>query len=599
MRVWRTSWMAWCGLAVVVAVATVAGMLAFPGRRPKSAQAFPIRLRDVTADTGITFQHTDGGSGKRYIIESMSAGVATFDYDGDGLLDIYFINGCPLPGTPVADPPPTNRLYRNRGGGQFEDVTDQAGVGETGYGLGVCIADYNHDGFPDIYVSNFGPKVLYRNNGDGTFTDVTQQAGVADGDQVGAGSCFLDMDGDGNLDLYVANYVDFTCAKHLPEFSDGFPVYTSPKAYNACRHSIYQNLGDGSFADVTQESGIGARVGPGMGVVCMDYDNDGHTDIFTCNDGYGNFCWHNDGDGHFEEVALTNGLKFNGDGAPVASMGADVADYDHDGWFDIFQTSYQGERPILFKNLGGVFEDVTRLTDAAAGGLNNVKWGCGFADFDNDSHVDIFYLTGHIQDNVELFDRTTSYEGYPVLLKNSGEGDFVNVSDLCGNGLQVKMVGRGLALDDLDNDGCIDVVILNSRRPAVVLQGESATDNHWLEIQLRGVKANRDGVGARVKVTAGNAVVQFDEVHSGRGYQSHFGSRLHFGLGQHERVDQVEVQWPGGGVDVLKDVPVDDVLTIIEGQTVPIGKHGRTGSQRDNVPAVSPLQTDGQAAVDR
>ncbi|MHB0954912.1 MAG: CRTAC1 family protein [Pirellulaceae bacterium] len=563
MRVLRASWTVCGGLLVIAAVAAVAGILAFPRPVPQPDPACPIQLRDVTAETEITFQHTDGGSGERYIIESMSAGVATFDYDGDGRLDIYFLNGSPLEGTPLEDPPPTNRLYRNLGDLRFEDVTAQAGVGEVGYGLAVCIGDYNHDGFPDIYVSNFGPKVLYQNNGDGTFSDVTQQAGVADGNQVGAGPSFLDMDRDGNLDLYVANYVDFTYANHLAEFSDGFPVYTSPKAYHPCRHSLFRNLGDGSFADVTQESGIGASASPGMGVVCTDYDNDGHTDVFICNDGYGNFCWHNDGQAHFEEVALTNGLKFNGDGAPVASMGADVADYDHDGWFDIFQTSYQGERPILFRNLGGVFEDVTRLTDAAAGGLNNVKWGCGFADFDNDGHADIFYVTGHIQDNVELFDRTTSYEGYPVLLRNTGQGSFVNVTNQSGDGLEVKMVGRGVALDDLDNDGCIDVVILNSRRPAVILKGEPAPGNHWLQIQLRGVTANRDGVGARVKVTAGD-LVQFDEVHSGRGYQSHFGSRLHFGLGRQSRVDQVEVRWPGGGVDLLDEVPINGQLTIIQ-----------------------------------
>jgi hypothetical protein len=557
--------MIWCALAGIVAAAAVAGVTSIPRRLPAPEEAFPIQLHDVTGDTGIAFRHTDGSGGRRYILESMSCGLATFDYDGDGLIDVYFINGRPLLGTKAEGPPPTNRLYRNLGGFRFEDVTDRAGVAEAGYGLGVCIGDYDNDGHPDVYVSNFGPKVLYRNNGDGTFTDVTRQAGVADGDQVGGGVCFLDADGDGLLDLYVANYVDFTYAKHVPEFSDGFPVYTTPKAYDPSRHSLFRNRGDGSFADVTVESGIARHPGPGMGMICADYDNDGATDVFVLNDGFGNFCWHNDGQGRFEEVSQSNGLKFNGDGAPMASMGVDAADYDHDGWLDFFQTSYQGERPILFRNFSGLaFDDVTRLTGAGEGGLNNVKWGCGFADFDNDGHKDVFYVNGHIQDNIELFDRTTSYEGYPVLLRNTGQGKFVNVSSLAGDGMKVKIVGRGVALEDLDNDGRVDVVIVSSRRPAVVLRNESLSGNHWLELQLRGVKTNRDGVGARVKVVAGD-LVQVEEVHSGRGYQGHFGSRLHFGLGQRGRVDRIEVRWIGGGVDVVDNVAVDRIATLVEG----------------------------------
>jgi hypothetical protein len=562
---WRR-WQFWCVLAGAVATAAaVAGVISIRREAPKVKEAFPIDLHDVTGSTGITFRHTDGSGGNRYILESMSAGVATFDYDGDGLLDVYFLNGRPLQGTKADGPPPKNRLYRNLGGLRFEDVTDLAGVGDAGYGLAVCVGDYDNDGHPDVYASNFGPKVLFRNNGDGTFRDVTAQAGVADGDQIGAGACFLDVDGDGDLDLYVANYVHFTYAKHTPEFSDGFPVYTSPKAYDPSRHTLFENRGDGSFADVTTQSGIGQHPGPGMGIVAADYDNDGSTDLFVLNDGFGNFCWQNDGTGRFEEVALVNGLKFNGDGAPVASMGTDCADYDNDGWLDFFQTSYQGERPVLFKNLGGYcFEDVTRLTGAGEGGLNNVKWGCGFADFDNDGHKDIFYVNGHLQDNVELFDRTTSYEGYPALLRNTGQGKFANVSALCGEGMQVRMVGRGVALDDLDNDGRVDAVILSSRRPAVILRNESPPTNHWLQLRLLGTKTNRDGVGARVRVVAGD-LVQTDEVHSGRGYQSHFGSRLHFGLGNRPRVDRIEVRWIGGGVDILEDVAVDRLATIAEG----------------------------------
>jgi len=574
----------WYAVAAVAAIAVAAAVLLnIAATPPPPEEPFPIQLRDVTGETGIAFRHTDGSGGRRYIVETVASGVATFDYDGDGLIDVYFLNGRPLPGTTTAGPPPKNRLYRNLGGMRFEDATDRAGVGNAGYGLGVCIGDYNNDGYPDIYVSNFGPKVLYRNNGDGTFTDVTAQTGVTDGDQVGAGACFLDIDGDGHLDLYVANYVDFTFDKHVPEVSDGFPVYTGPRTYEPLRHSLFHANGDGTFTDVTMSSGIGRYPGPGMGVVCADYDNDGHTDVFVLNDVFGNFLWHNDGKGRFEEVGLAAGVKYNAEGVPLGSMGVDCADYDNDGWLDFFQTAYCRELPALFRNRGrGRFEDVTRKAGAAEGGTNNIKWGCGFVDFDNDGHKDIFYVNGHLQDNIEEFDGTTSYAGRPVLLRNTGDGHFVNVSNLAGDGMNVKVVGRGVAFDDLDNDGRIDVVILTSRGPPVILRNESPAGNHWLQVELQGVKTNRGGVGARVKVVAGD-LAQSDEVHSGRGYQSHFGSRLHFGLGEREKVDRIEVRWIGGGTDVFENVAVDQLVTLVEGGSLLRG-HVRPPAARRSAP---------------
>lgn len=528
----------------------------------------PIQLKDVTGPAGIRFVHTDGSSGRRYIVESVASGLATFDYDGDGDIDIYFLNGAPLPGT-AAGNAPRNALYRNDGGWKFTDVTEAAGVGDLGYGLGVCVGDYDNDGDPDIYLNNFGPNVLYRNNGNGTFTDVTKQAGVANGEKVGAGACFLDIDADGDLDLFVANYIDFTLAKHQTRHVNGHPAYVGPMAYGPVTSTLFRNNGDGTFTDISVESGISAQAGTGMGVVCADYDDDGDTDIIVGNDAMANFVWNNDGKGHFKEVGLLTGLAYDLHGIGQGTMGVDCADYDNDGRLDFHMTSYQKQWALLYHNVGrGLFDDVTHVTGAGAGTYHQVEWGNGLVDFDNDGYRDLFIACGHLQDNVELWDDTASYEARPLLLANTGRGKFVDVSARAGDGLLVKRSSRGAAFDDLDNDGDIDVVVLNSRREPTLLRNDSRTGNHWLGVRLRGVRSNRDGIGARIKVVAGDLTL-IDEVHSGRGYQSHFGMYPHFGLGPRTRIDRIEVRWIGGGTNLLQGVTADRLIRITEGESQP------------------------------
>ena len=548
-------------LACLLAVAVLAarGAAAAP-------ETSPIRLQDVTAQTGIAFRHTDGSSGRRYIVETVTAGLATFDYNSNGLADIYFLNGAPLPGTP-ADPnaPPQNALYRNNGDFTFTDVTAEAGVGDTGFGLGVAVADYNNDGFPDIFVNNFGRNVLYRNNGDGTFTEATLAAGVDGGELVGAGACFLDVDGNGSLDLYVGNYVDFTFDNHVEVIVRGIPQYSGPMDYDPVPDILYRNNGDGTFTDVTYESGIAAYSGMGMGIIALDFDNDGHTDIAVLNDFHGDYFFRNDGTGRFEEVGLATGFAYDANGQPQASMGVDAADYDNDGWIDLYHTAYAGALPALYRNVEGLFfEDVTRESGVAAGTFPWVNWGTGFADFDNDGLRDLYVAHGHLHDNVHLFNPATAYEVRNQVFWNVGGGQFVDVSASCGDGLDAELSSRGVALDDLDNTGKVDVVVLNSRREPTVLRNTTATGHRWLQVELRGVTSNRDGVGSHVRVVAGD-LTQLAEVHSGRGYQGHFGSRLHFGLGDRDRVDRIEVRWHGADWELFRDVPVDRCLTLTQG----------------------------------
>ncbi len=553
----------WSGfLALVIgAIVTLAGRS--PAAAPEN-DSCPIQMTNVTEATGITFRHTDCSSGRRYIVETLTAGVALFDYDGDGAVDIYFLNGAPTPGY-HAEKIPRNALYRNDGNWHFTDVTDQAGVGDTGFGLGVAVADYNNDGALDLYVNNFGPNVLYQNNGDGTFRDVIASAGVGAGNLTGAGACFLDIDGDGDADLYCANYIDFTYQNHVQPMVAGFPRYAGPKDFKAVPDTLFRNNGDGTFTDISDSSGIGRHAGTGMGMVCLDYDNDGDTDVAVLNDVSGNFLFQNDGTGHFQEVGLLSGIAFNVDGTELGSMGFDCADYDNDGWIDLFQTAYAKELPALYHNCGGAFfEDVTRAAGAGVYTYPHVNWGVNFADFDNDGDRDLFIANGHLQDNVQLYDGSTSFAVRNTLLMNTGDGKFQDVSRVCGNGLSVKKSSRGSAVDDLDRDGDVDLVVLNSRESPTVLRNDSETGHHWIGIRLVGTRATRDGVGAHVRVFVGDRV-QLDEVHSGRGYQSHCGLQLHFGLGNHDHVDRIEVRWIGGGRETFHGTPIDQVVTLIEG----------------------------------
>jgi len=415
---------------------------------------------------------------------------------------------------------------------------------------------------------------MYRNNGDGTFTDVTRKTRTANGHMVGAGACFLDMDKDGDLDLYVANYVDFTYENHQICRFNGFPSYVGPMNYHPTSDTLYRNNGDGTFTDVSKTSGVAASKGTGMGMVCADYDNDGDTDVLVGNDVAGNSVFQNDGAGRFEEVGLITGLAYDLSGSAQGTMGVDCGDWNNDGLLDFFVTSYQHQVATLYKNLGGdAFQDVTRTTGAGQNTFAHVTWGTGIVDFDNDGHRDLFIARGHLHDNVERFDDTTTYLARNLVLRNTGKGKFVNVSDQCGDGLLVKLSSRGAGFDDLDNDGDVDGVILNSRREPTILRNDSANENHWLQIRLRGAKTNRDGIGARVKVTAGG-FTQIDEVHSGRGYQSHYGMRLHFGLGKGDRVDRIEVRWIGGGVERFENLAADRLVTLTEGTGKRIDKKG-------------------------
>ena len=502
-----------------------------------------IRLTDVTAKSGVQFKHDTGGSQLGYIVEGVAAGLATFDYNNDGLIDIFLLNGRSLKGS-APNPKLRNALYRNNGNMSFTDVTEEAGLVDKGYGLGVVAADYDGDGDVDLYINNYGPNVLYRNNGDQTFTDVTGEAGVGNGNKVGAGCSFFDADADGDLDLFVGNYIDFTYENHVDILRNGKHFSAGPQYYVPVADTFYRNEGNGKFVDATVESKIGSIAGPSMGIVAADFDDDGDVDVFVCNDGEPNYLWENDGKGHFQEVGLLMGVALDFEGHENANMGVDIGDFDQDGLLDLFTTNYQAELPVLRRNLGGgLFEDVTAKWRIPNTLYPHVTWGTGFVDFDHDGDLDVYVACGHF-DPVELIDDSTSQKVKNVLIENIGK-KFRDISTSGGDGMAIVESSRGVCFDDLDNDGDVDVVVLNANAPPSILRNDTVSPHSWAQIELRQPGFNSQAIGAKVFVKYNNLQQRFDVV-AGRGYQSHFGTRLTVGIPKGIQSATATVHWPDG-----------------------------------------------------
>ena len=495
----------------------------------------------------------------------MSGGVALFDYDNDGYLDIYLVNSL------TADMVKSNQrtrsaLYHNNGDGTFKDVTDKAGVGDIGWGMGVAIGDYDNDGFDDIYVTCLGPNHLLRNTGKGTFTDVTQSAGVGD-PRWSAGASFVDYDNDGKLDLFVSGYVDFD-VNHLPEFGKGrscqfkgIPVQCGPRGLKGAGDMLYHNNGDGTFTDVSKKAGVSDPDGYyGLGVICSDFDGDGLVDIYVANDSTPNFLYHNNGDGTFKDIGFPSGTAVNENGSEQGSMGVTLGDYDHDGKLDLFITNFDDDYNTLYHNDGrGSFTDVSYAAKVAAVSLPYVGWGTKFFDYDNDGWVDLLVVNGHV------YPQLPTYKQRNLMHHNNRDGTFAEVGAQLGAPFAEKRTGRGAAFGDIDNDGDVDVIINNLDGSPQLLRNDGGNANNSVLIKTIGVKSNRDGIGARVSVVSGD-LKQVEEIYSGGSYISQNDLRLHFGLEKRTKIDLIEVRWPSGTVDKITGVSANKILTIKEGQ---------------------------------
>ena len=554
---------------LLLALAVIALPAQQPAKPSDQHKPLPGKFTDVAAALGLRFQYMSSHTPKHYLPETMGAGVAVFDYDNDGRLDIFLVNGAPL-----ADPTPKgsipqktgprfwNRLFHQKQDGTFEDVTEKAGLQGVGYGMGVAVGDYDNDGFEDLYVTAYGGNKLYHNNGNGTFTDVTDKAGVA-GSGWSTSAAWVDLDNDGLLDLVVLRYVqwdfdDVWCGEH----KEGFRSYCHPDIFQPITPLVFHNDGNGHFNEVSQKIGL-SKPGKGLGIALGDYDHDGKIDIFVANDSMVEFLYHNKGDGTFEEVGLLSQVAVDGDGRTYAGMGVDFADYNNDGWPDLLVTDLANQRYALYKNNGDAsFSYSTFNTGLARITMLHSGWGARFFDYDNDGWKDLIVAQGHDLDTVEINYPNLRYKEPMLLLRNTGTA-FVDVSAQSGSVFQQRWLGRGLAVGDIDNDGRIDVVVSTNDGPAHILHNETPTQNHWLTLNLVGHKSNRDAIGAEVKLTTTKGS-QFATVTTTGSYLSSSDKRVHFGLGPETTAQSLEIRWPSGLQQKLSNLRADQILQIDE-----------------------------------
>jgi hypothetical protein len=534
--------------------------------QPVSAMG-PVLFENTIGRSGINFVLKNSVTPIKYSIETMMGGAAAFDYDNDGYLDIYFPNGATIPGMDKSDPDYFNRLYHSNHDGTFTDVTEKAGLKGIAYCMGVAAGDYDNDGFVDLYVCGYNHNQLFHNNGDGTFTDVTEKAKVAGtvpkhGKVWAITAGWIDYNNDGLLDLFINSYLNYSIETAPHCTLQGIAAYCSPNNFEGLPNILYRNNGDGTFTDASEESGIAKHAGKGMGIALADYDNDGFTDIFVSNDTFRNFLFHNDGNGKFSEVAILSGVAFNEMGRTVAGMGADFRDLNNDGKPEILHTAMFGDTFPLYKNLGDQFEEVTSMSGLTIQTSRLTAWGTGIFDFDNDGYKDLFTADAAILDNsMEIEHRP--YELPNSLFRNNGNMTFKDIGPLAGPDFNVPMAHRGTAFGDFDNDGQIDAVVVVLNAKPQILMNRTRNGNHWLTIQLIGTKSNRDGLGARIQVvTAG--ITQYNHATTAGSYNSSSDKRVHFGLGTATRADKIEVRWPSGIVQTLTDVKSDQFLTVKE-----------------------------------
>ena len=545
--------------------------------RPSYVEANPfgVQSHDVTKQAGIHFHHERAASGQKLYLETMGAGVAWIDYNRDGFLDAFFVNSGY---TPFFHPekPPQPALYRNNGDGTFTDVTHVAGIRTDGtFFFGVAVADFDNDGYPDIYITGYRHSVLYHNNGDGTFTDVTAKAGVGDDSAWATAAGWFDYDRDGKLDLLVTNYVQFdtdhpiSCGENKP----GYRAYCHPDSFSGSSPRLYHNNGDGTFTDVTRKAGLVNNDGKSLAVLLSDLNNDGWPDIFIANDTQRNFLYLNNGDGTFRDVSYTSGAGFSEEGKPEAGMSADAADVRNNGLYDLYVSHLDFQLNRYYRGNGdGTFLDATIPSGLGQTNFLNSSFGARFFDFDNDGWRDLLVINGHILDNIALYHPSVAYAEEKKLYRNIGGGRFVDATKTQDAGFRAPRVGRGLAVGDYDNDGWLDFLVNNNGEDAQLFHNDGgarpyARQNHWLGVHLIGTKSNRDAIGAAVKLIAGD-FVSHDQAKGGMSYCSAQDPRIYFGLGKHARVDTMEITWPSGAREVIHDLAANQIVTIEEGQGV-------------------------------